>query len=416
MSYKDNFNVFVGGKSGIFKGIKIEKKANIIKNIQDLVSITESDQVTTVSWGDDDEKDILIACGVKGNRRVKIYDSESSRFTCSFLCNTGKGSINGISQYDGSILTAVNSGEVTLWRLDREEELLINAGENLDRMCHSRVQRNVIATGGREHILKLYDLEKQALIFNEKNLRHDWLELRVPIWISDMNFLPETQQIATVGRYGHVRLYDPRAQRRPVINITHQDEAFTCMCVTLKEKHIIVGSGKGNLNLVDLRKPGKILNTYKGFVGGVTGVACSMSNPYIASVSLDRYLRIHHIDTKELLKNIYLTSRLTCLAMRSDFSIETNTENNQKVITESSCDNGGSVGEQSSDDVASEAEYDELFNKMQVVGNKSEKVGKKRKLVKSAKKVSSNDRDIVSQNPMQKRKKKDQAWLCKEIE
>lgn len=82
--------------------------------------------------------------------------------------------------------------------------------------------------------------------------------------------------------------------------------------------------------------------------------------------------------------------------MRSDFSIETDIENNQKVITESHCYNGGSAGEQSSDDVASEAEYDELFNKMQVVGNKSEKVGKKRKLVKSAKKVSSNDRDIVS--------------------
>lgn len=103
-------------------------------------------------------------------------------------------------------MTAVNSGEVTLWRFDREEELLINAGENLNKMCHSRVQQNIIATGGQEHILKLYDLEKQALIFNEKNLRHDWLELRVPIWISDMNFLPETQQIATVGRYGHVRI------------------------------------------------------------------------------------------------------------------------------------------------------------------------------------------------------------------
>lgn len=50
-------------------GIKIEKKANVIKNIQNLVSITESDQVTTASWCDDDEKDILIACGVKENRR-----------------------------------------------------------------------------------------------------------------------------------------------------------------------------------------------------------------------------------------------------------------------------------------------------------------------------------------------------------
>lgn len=50
-------------------GIKIEQKANIIKNIQDLSSITEKDQVTTVSWGDNAEKDLLIACGIKENRR-----------------------------------------------------------------------------------------------------------------------------------------------------------------------------------------------------------------------------------------------------------------------------------------------------------------------------------------------------------
>lgn len=73
-------------------------------------------------------------------------------------------------------------------------------------MCHSLVQRNIIATGGREHRLKLYDLEKQTMIFSEKNLPHDWLELRVPIWVSDANFLPETQEIATVGRYGYVRM------------------------------------------------------------------------------------------------------------------------------------------------------------------------------------------------------------------
>lgn len=112
---------------------------------------------------------------------------------------------NAICDFVRSILTAVNSGEISLWQSNKKEELLINAGENLERMCHSRLQRNVIATGGREHRLKLYDLEKQKMIFTEKNLSHDWLELRVPICISDINFLPGSQEIVTVGRYGHVR-------------------------------------------------------------------------------------------------------------------------------------------------------------------------------------------------------------------
>lgn len=69
MSVKDNFNVYVGGKSGIFKGVKIEKEEYLIENIQNLISITDNDEVTSMSWGDDDEREILIGCGVKDIRR-----------------------------------------------------------------------------------------------------------------------------------------------------------------------------------------------------------------------------------------------------------------------------------------------------------------------------------------------------------
>ncbi|XP_011330231.1 WD repeat-containing protein 74 isoform X1 [Ooceraea biroi] len=411
MSYKDNFNVFVGGKSGVFKGIKIEKKANVIKNIQDLVSIRENDQITTISWSNEDEKDVLIACGVKEDKRIKVYDSESSEFTCSFPCNTGKGSINGLSRYNESILTAVKSGEVSSWPFNGKEEILVNAGENLDKMCHSRVQKNIIATGGLENRLKLFDLEKRTLIFSEKNLSHDWLELRIPIWISDLNFLPATQQIVTAGRYGHIRLYDPRAQRRPVINTTIQDEALTCLCITPAERHIIVGSGKGRMNLVDLRKSGTILNTYKGFAGGVTGVACSMSNPYVASVSLDRYLRIHHVDTKEVLKKIYLTSKLTCLVVRSDFSIESIIDDKQKVV-ELHCDN---IDKRScGNEVASEEEYDELFNKMEAVDSERVEFNKRRKRIKLTQEERSSIERDRSQDSTKTRNRKNRKEIKQE--
>jgi len=102
-------------------------------------------------------------------------------------------------------LTSVGSGIISLWSSVGKGEELVDAGENLNRMCHSHVQKNVIATGGAENKVKLFDLEKQKQIFLEKNLPHDWLNLRRPVWISDLNFLPETQQIASVGRYGHVR-------------------------------------------------------------------------------------------------------------------------------------------------------------------------------------------------------------------
>ncbi|XP_012541014.2 WD repeat-containing protein 74 [Monomorium pharaonis] len=325
MNQKEGFDVVVGATSGVIKGVKIGRtnKDNKIKNLQTLALITENDHVTRIEWGNDDEREILVACGVKRDRRIKIYDAESAVLTNSFLCNIGTGSINGLSRYNRSILTAVKSGDVCLWPSSGGKgEILLNAGENLGRMCHSCEQKNIIATGGTENRLKLWDLETQKMTFVEKSLPHDWLNLRIPVWISDINFLSGSQQIVTVGRHGHIYLYDPLSQRRPVINMTIQNESWTSLAIPSREKQIIVGSGKGKLNLVDLRKPGTLLNTYKGFTGGVTRVACSRIKPYVASVSLDRYLRIHNIDTKKVLKCIYLTSKLSCLVMRSDIEIE----------------------------------------------------------------------------------------------
>lgn len=78
-----------------------------------------------------------------------------------------------------------------------------------------------------------------------------------------------------------------------------------------------------------------------------------------------------------------------CLVIRSDFSIETDQE-----TEELRCDND--IIERSSD-VINDAEYDKLFDRMQVVGSEDERSNKKkRKLRKSTQEDSSNDRDTVS--------------------
>lgn len=89
--------------------------------------------------------------------------------------------------------------------MEEENGIIINAGQNLDRMRHSKINKNIIATGGNEHELQLFDLQKQQRTFRGKNVPHDWLQLRVPIWISDIDFLPNSEQVATVGKHGHVR-------------------------------------------------------------------------------------------------------------------------------------------------------------------------------------------------------------------
>ncbi|XP_012251897.2 WD repeat-containing protein 74 [Athalia rosae] len=377
MSYTKDFNAFVGGTRGFFKGLKIDQKNCIVKNIQSLTAITRDHEITAMTWGDNAEKDILIACGSKENRSVKIFDTEYSAFTSSFNCDIGEGKIKGISRYNDTVITAVESGHVKLWRYDKDEQILINAGKDLHRMRHSKFDEKIIATGGRENELKLFDLETQKQVFTEKNVAPDALQLRKPIWVSDIGFLPNSL-VATASKFGYIRLYDPGAQRRPVLNLLLKNEALTALTTTSKEKHVVVASGRGRMNLIDFRNPGKVLNTYRGAVGGITDLSCSQSEPLLVSVSLDRHLRIHHMETKRLLEKIYLISSLNSLLLRSNFSIREDKKTeadgegvnacipktNELSSTNHSIDTSTAPGDPDSD-----TEYDEMFGEMPVIEN-----------------------------------------------
>ena len=66
-----------------------------------------------------------------------------------------------------------------------------------------------IATGGKENRLQLWDVSRPDAnpVFAAKNVKPDMLELRVPVWVTDICFpdalSPST--VATVSRYGHIR-------------------------------------------------------------------------------------------------------------------------------------------------------------------------------------------------------------------
>lgn len=68
----------------------------------------------------------------------------------------------------------------------------------------------------------------------------------------------------------------------------------------------MVGTTKGYMQLIDLKAPGKLVKTFKTFTGSVTSIVCDPVEPLVLSTSLDRHLRVHNIDTKELLYKVLL--------------------------------------------------------------------------------------------------------------
>jgi ribosome biogenesis protein NSA1 len=67
-----------------------------------------------------------------------------------------------------TLLTAVESGVVKLWK--EGEGSTIETGGHLERMRHSPHHPNIIATGGRENDVKLWDIEVGKNTFTAKNV------------------------------------------------------------------------------------------------------------------------------------------------------------------------------------------------------------------------------------------------------
>lgn len=49
----------------------------------------------------------------------------------------------------------------------------------------------MFAVGGKENDIALYDIEQKDAIFRGRNVPNDFLNLRVPIWVADMQVVAQ---------------------------------------------------------------------------------------------------------------------------------------------------------------------------------------------------------------------------------
>ncbi|KAK7070285.1 WD repeat-containing protein 74 [Halocaridina rubra] len=319
-----DFNVFVGAETGIFKGLNLNTKAVIRKNINSIKTLTRDYGITALAWGNQEQTEVLVACK---NRTVQVYDTDNNEYVATQQIDVGEGPIVSLARYNGVTLTAVKSGQVTLWR--NNDPLEINAlhtGDTLARMRQSPVSPNLIATGGKENELQLWDLEKpESSLFKAKNVRHTMLNLRVPVWVTDMAFLEDNRTVAISTRYKTIRLYDPGRQRRPVMAFDWGEYPLTCIApVSGSGTKVVVGSAHGRAAQFDFRgrSPEVPFHSFKGIAGAVRDIKCHPELSLTFMVGLDRFLRVYSLKSGRLLYNEYLKSRLNCLLIRDNMTAE----------------------------------------------------------------------------------------------
>ena len=95
---------------------------------------------------------------------------------------------------------------------------------------------------------------------------------------------------------------------------------------------VAIGSGKGRMLLFDFRQQ-KVIHAYRGFTGAIRQLMCHPSKPFVVSVGLDRFVRLHHLDRQTPFHKAYLKSRLNAVLIRQDFNIDTDNAEELTVET-----------------------------------------------------------------------------------
>lgn len=114
-----------------------------------------------------------------------------------------------------------------------------------------------------------------------------------------------------------MHVFDPSTpQRRPVLEATYGEYPLTALSLPASGNTVVVGNTHGQIAMLDLRK-GLVCGCLKGLAGGVRALQCHASQPVVASCGLDRFLRIHSLEDRELQHKVYLKSRLNCLLLAS---------------------------------------------------------------------------------------------------
>uniref|UniRef100_A0A914KVD8 Uncharacterized protein n=1 Tax=Meloidogyne incognita TaxID=6306 RepID=A0A914KVD8_MELIC len=334
-------DALAGADSGVLKGLRFANSTFVnFRPQNEKEDSIKGRAITAMSFADKEKSEVLIG---RKNGQIDLFNTLSESINQLFNVNGNEenesNSIDSICGVEcliksNNILTATNSGNLSIWNTSGKCLNRWNAGDNLITMRLARGDSpTVFATGGKENELKVWNFEDQKCVFTAKNVRPDSLELRVPIWIKNCRFMDESSNcLATSTGNAQIRLYDVRVQRRPVLQETWSEEPINALSTCCREHHLLAGNSRGELGLFDFRSSttSRLKSKYKGFSGSIKSIDASDNHPKFISCGVDRFVILHNLDTKQIFKKIYAKVQLNCCLLKEDSNLIITTPSNKQ--------------------------------------------------------------------------------------
>ncbi|MCO5553177.1 hypothetical protein L7F22_006698 [Adiantum nelumboides] len=179
------------------------------------------------------------------------------------------------------------------------------------------------AFGGDGAEVTLHDIQSQSKIWEAKAPRRDNNGLMSRPFVTASTFLGNDHRKLVVGTGHHqVRLYDVGAMRRPVMAFDFLESPIKAVEADTDGNTVFVGTGNGDLVSFDMRS-GKLLGSFKGRISGsIRSIAVHPTLPVIGACGLDRFLRIFHKSTRQLLARIFLKQPLVATVFDTKYPIK----------------------------------------------------------------------------------------------
>lgn len=322
--------------------------------MEDIQSLTKTSRITTLDYGET-EDEILVG---RAEPIVRVYETPLKSFTGKYTVDHGP--VVGLAKFNGKIVAGLANGKI---QIGHKKPTYLEAGDAMSRMRQCSIDRKLICSGGKErqNNLKVWNLESNECVFRTKNVPNDFLQLEVPIWDSDFGFI-DANCLSTCSRYGYVRVYDMRKQRRPVHSFTNDKEQISYTSLALHDDVVFTGTTSGMIYAFDLRKMKHVLHTYKGFSGSISDIGIDQSGKFLYSASLDRFVRVHCAKSTSLQYQCYVKSKATRILLRNSTEVNIKTEDDTPDAESSSTKVKQKKTTDDDDD-----DFDEMFNKMPTV-------------------------------------------------
>ncbi|CAF2447748.1 unnamed protein product [Rotaria sp. Silwood2] len=345
------FNVLAGCESGVLKGIDTTNNGVYVIHKP---AETYADAVTLLEWSlannETDYMQAFITTNKNNILRLKFADESIQQIGTI----TRSSPLRGLAYLDDDrFITCSENGVLSIDRIKNESlvsEIEANAGPDICRLRINPFNRTYFGTGGKENDLKIWSIEElmknekmknKSVIFQAKNVRPNAVRLRMPVWVTDFQFIDERNRCLVATGHHQIRLYDPQSNaRRPVNEV--EFEQYPIMSIALlhssNNEHFVVGNTQGEMAQFDIKRlsSSAVVHKYKGVIGSIRSIDTHPTLPLIASASIDQYVRIHNADTYRQVSKFYLKSRLTSVLFspHSTSNREEQQEKNVETINE----------------------------------------------------------------------------------